>query len=257
MKKNILIAAAFTLLSVSVFAKTQVIAHRGYWNQAGSARNSISSLKNAQTLGVYGSELDVHITADNRVIVCHDDSIQHHDINSSTYAELKDLKLENGEVVPTLDAYLQQAKKNTKTKLIIEIKYKKDAELEKKTVSTVIDLVQKYKMEKHIEYISFSMNVCKELVKLTHNIPIAYLAYKDFLFTPKELKEIGVTGLDYHYALLLQKPEWIAEAKALGLTTNAWTVNDPASIQKLIDLNIDFVTTDEPLKASELLTNKQ
>lgn len=254
MKKIIYITAVLLLVSIAMVAKTQIIAHRGYWKKAGSAQNSVSSLKNAQENAFYGSELDVHITADNVVVVCHDDSIQHHDINTSTYAELKDLKLGNGEVMPTLEAYLKQERKNTQTKLIIEIKYKKDAELEKKTAKSVVDLVKKFGMEKDVEYISFSMNICKELLLLTHNSPVAYLAYKDLVFSPKELKEIGVSGLDYHYALLFQKPEWIAEAKALGLTTNAWTVNNAADMQKLIDLDIDFITTDEPVKATEVAT---
>src|SRR5665647_1366433 len=108
MNNKIIVAATLLVFSTSLFAKTQVIAHRGYWKQTGSAKNSISSLINAQTIGVYGSELDVHITADKVVVVCHDDSIQGHDINTSTYSELKDLKLENGEVLPTLAAYIEQ-----------------------------------------------------------------------------------------------------------------------------------------------------
>jgi len=131
MKKTIFIAAALTILSVSLFAKTQIIAHRGYWNQPGSARNTISSLKNAQTLGVYGSELDVHITADNQVIVCHTIPFNI-TISTVLHSRTERSETQNGEVVPTLDAYLEQAQKNTKTKLIIEIKYKKDAELEKR-----------------------------------------------------------------------------------------------------------------------------
>ena len=252
MKNKIIVAAALLAFSTSLFAKTQVIAHRGYWKQAGSAKNSISSLTNAQTIGVYGSELDVHITADKVVVVCHDDSIQGHDINTSTYSELKDLKLENGEALPTLTAYIEQARKNTGTKLIIEIKYKKDAELEKRTVLEVVNLVNGLKMQQQVEYISFSMNVCKELVKLSPETPIAYLAYKDFVVSPKELKELGISGLDYHYSLLLQKPEFIEEAKATGISVNVWTVNDPAIIQKLIDFKVDYITTDEPVKALEL-----
>jgi len=244
----------FLLLSIALFGKTRVIAHRGYWQQEGSAKNSISSLKNAQKLGVYGSELDVHITSDGVPVVNHDDSIQGYDINHTPFRELKQLKLENGERLPTLEAYLKQAMKNTKTKLIIEIKYKKDADLEKRTVHAVVDLVNKLNLEQQIEYISFSMNICKELVLETPNTPIAYLAYKDFIFSPEELKEIGVSGLDYNYALLLQKPEWIGEAKSLGLSVNAWTVNDPQIIQKLIDLNVDYITTDEPKITLELLS---
>ena len=253
MKKNILFTFYFLLLSIALFGKTQVIAHRGYWQQEGSAKNSISSLKNAQELGVYGSELDVHITSDGVPVVNHDDSIQGYDINHTPFRELKQVKLENGEPIPTLKAYLKQAMKNKDTKLIIEIKYKKDADLEKRTVHSVVDLVKKLNMEQQVEYISFSMNICKELLQETPNTPIAYLAYKDFIFSPKELKDTGVSGLDYYYTLLLQKPEWIQEAKSLGLSVNAWTVNDPQIIQKLIDLKVDYITTDEPEKTLELL----
>ncbi len=252
MKNKILIALVLVAFSVSLFAKTQVIAHRGYWKQAGSAKNSISSLINAQTIGVYGSELDVHITADKVVVVNHDDSIQGHDINTSTYSELQNLKLENGETLPTLAAYLEQAQKKTSVKIIIEIKHKKDGELEKRTALEVVNLVSDLKMEQQVEYISFSMNMCKELVKLSPKTPIAYLAYKDFVVSPKELKELGISGLDYHYSLLLQKPEFVEEAKAAGITVNVWTANDPIIIQKLIDLKVDYITTDEPVKALEL-----
>ena len=128
----------------------------------------------------------------------------------------------------------------------------KDAELEKRTVLEVVNLVNGLKMEKQVEYISFSMNVCKELVKLSPKTPIAYLAYKDFVVSPKELKELGISGLDYHYSLLLQKPEFVEEAKTAGITVNVWTANDPIIIQKLIDIKVDYITTDEPVKALEL-----
>ena len=60
------------MLAEGVTAQTRVIAHRGYWTPAGSAQNSITSLYRASILGVYGSEFDVHITADGIVVVNHD-----------------------------------------------------------------------------------------------------------------------------------------------------------------------------------------
>lgn len=241
------------VLSTVLTAQTKVIAHRGYWKPEGSAHNSISSLINAQKLGVYGSELDVHLTADNILVVFHDNIIQGHEISSSTYAELRDLKIANGESLPTLEAHLLQAKKHKKTKLIIEIKPKKDIELENRTVLAVLELVRKHKLQKRVEYISFSINICKELVKLKAKAPVAYLCMSGVAYTPKELKEWGIGGLDYHHSLLLQHPEWITEAKALGLTTNVWTVNVNDLIQKFIGLKVDFVTTDVPDKVMEML----
>jgi len=34
---------------------------------------------------------------------------------------------------------------------------------------------------------------------------------------------------------------------------NVWTVNKPEDIQKVIDLKVDFITTDEPLLVREIL----
>jgi len=244
------------LLSFAVFAKTSVIAHRGYWKTEGSAKNSISSLSNAQKLGIYGSETDVHLTADGTIIINHDDTIQGYDISSTPLAVLKTVKLSNGEALPTLEEYLNQTRKDKTMRLIIEIKNKKDTLLEQRTVKAVIDLVRKMKMNKAVEYISFSMNACKTLLQVNAGAPIAYLAGKDGALTPAELKRIGLSGLDYHYSVLTKHPEWIAEAHSLGLTVNAWTVNDPAVIRKLIDLGADFITTDEPVITKEIVADK-
>ena len=62
---------------------------------------------------------------------------------------------------------------------------------------------------------------------------------------------MGINGIDYHYKALLQKPEWIAEAHRLGMTVNAWTVNEQETIRQLKEQQVDFVTTDRPVEASE------
>ena len=61
------------------------------------------------------------------------------------------------------------------------------------------------------------------------------------------LKNAGIDGLDYHYSVFLDKhPDWILEAKKLGLITNVWTVNDEVIFKKLADLGVGFVTTNVP-----------
>ena len=58
--KNIITFAACLLAVSAVCAQTQVIAHRGFHAKQGSANNTLSSLRNAQDLGVFGSECDVN-----------------------------------------------------------------------------------------------------------------------------------------------------------------------------------------------------
>ena len=47
----------------------QVIAHRGYWKTAGSAQNSITALQKADSIHCYGSEFDVWLAKDNKLVV--------------------------------------------------------------------------------------------------------------------------------------------------------------------------------------------
>lgn len=54
---------------------------------------------------VYGSECDVHITADSVIIVNHDPKINDLVIADSKYADLKIQLLKNGEEVSTLEHY--------------------------------------------------------------------------------------------------------------------------------------------------------
>ena len=214
---------------VSAKRKTKVIAHRGYWKTEGSAQNSIRSLERANEIKVYGSEFDVHLTADNVPVVYHDRKIEGKDIQTAPYAELKDLKLSNGETLPTLEQYLDRAKKLKKTKLIFELK-------------------SHAKLTKRTEYIAFSLEAAMELHRLSPKTPVYYLNGD---LSPKQLKELGFAGLDYNYKVMQKHPEWFAEAKDLKLKINVWTVDDPQVMEEMIEKRVDFLTTDYPEEAQK------
>ena len=91
--------------------KNKVIAHRGAWKNTGATENSIGALEHAIKLGCYGSEFDVHMSADSVLYVLHDHSIQGTNIETTNSAELSKIKLANGEALPTLEAYLKAGSK--------------------------------------------------------------------------------------------------------------------------------------------------
>lgn len=252
MKKRLILSVLLTafLCGSSAFSQTKVIAHRGYWDCEGSAQNSITALNKAHEVGVYGSEFDVLITADGIPVVNHNDSIQGFCIETSLYEEIKDLKLKNGEVLPTLEDYLIQGKQNKGTQLILEIKPHKRVVNEDRAVTAILALVQKYQLEDQVEYISFSMNICKEVIR---RAPAAQVAYLRGEVSPADLKVLGFTGLDYHYKVFEKNPTWIQEAKNAGLTVNVWTVDDPVVMQSMIEQNVDFITTDKPEQLKEIV----
>ena len=252
--KKILFMTMVLLMAVMVPSTArdrarQVIAHRGYWKTEGSAQNSISSLKNAYRIGVYGSEFDVHITRDGVVVVYHDDDIDGIKIENAQYADLKDKRLKNGEPIPTLKEYLEAAKSLGKMKMILEIKEHIQKSDEDRCMDAVLRLVDETGMRNRVEYISFSKHACDYLVK---HAPANKVSYLRGDMSPEEAKKAGYAGIDYADKVYDEHPTWMAEAKKLGLITNVWTVNDLGEIKKFFHQGVGFVTTNEPEKAKDI-----
>ncbi|WP_452225019.1 family 16 glycosylhydrolase [Lacinutrix chionoecetis] len=228
-----------------VFADNYVIAHRGAWKSNRLPENSIASLKQAIELKCTGSEFDVRMTADNVLIVAHDAEYNNLLVEESTYGELAKKKLSNGEMLPTLKAYiLAGMQDNSTTGLVCEIKPSKIEGRNIDIANKVIALVKELKAENYIShYISFSYETLKRIEALN---PDAKTLYLDGSKSPKALKADGIDGLDYLVYKLKNKPKWIAEAKELNLILNAWTANKTEDIDWLIANNFDYITTDEP-----------
>lgn len=247
--KNFILGLTF-LSTLSMKAQTQIIAHRGFWqSQPPTTENSLKSLENAQNLKIYGSEFDVRMTKDGILVVNHDEHHGKMEITETDFKELNKLKLSNGEDFPTLKNYLKQGKKNNSVKLIVEIKPNKTKEKEDEMVRKAIKMIKDMKLESQCEFISFSLNICKEIKKLEPTFKVQYLNGD---LSPMQIKNEGLDGMDYYYSIFLEKhPEWISEAKKLGLITNVWTVNDKEDYKKLAEMGVDFVTTDVPDEISK------
>ena len=262
--KRIFLTAVAALSTLALSAQTQVIAHRGFHATEGSDKNTISSLLNAQKLGVYGSECDISISADDSLMVVH--GSMHPDrripsehrvhVTKDVYKDIRAISCKGGNIVPTLHEYLVQLKKYPGTKLVIEIKNHTtdDADRQKFLTQQVVAQVKAMGVENQVDYIAFSKIVCDELVKLAPNNEIAYLNGE---LTPAECKQLGYTGIDYAMKVLRAHPEWVKQAQDLGMKVNVWTVNKTEDIQYFIDLGVDFITTDNPLETIELLAKSQ
>ena len=252
MKKTFSLLIAI-LLASTAFAQTQIIAHRGY-HAKNSTDNSVSALKNAQDIKVYGSECDLNLTSDGFIVVAHGPNHGTHHIQSSDIKTLRQQFLKTGEVIPVLEEYLEAVKRKPETKLIIEIKNHATPEKETEIVKKVLKAVKKHKLEEHVEYIAFRQHVCNQLIALGgKDIKVAYLNGD---LTPEYCKGLGYTGIDYNINVLKKRPEWIHEAHKLGMTVNVWTVNTPENMKWCIDNKVDFITTDNPEEAKKIAEGK-
>ncbi|WP_241077747.1 glycerophosphodiester phosphodiesterase [Flavimarina sp. Hel_I_48] len=237
------------------FHDNVVIAHRGAWKKNQYPENSIAALREAIKLGCHGSEFDVHMTSDNVLVVNHDAEFYGLDIATSTYNELLALKHPNGEKIPTVEEYLTEGMKQDKTKLIFEIKSSEvDKERTLELTKLSVALVHHLKAQKWVEYICFDFDAGAYVHELDPNAHIAYLNGDK---TPEEVKEAGYTGLDYHFSVYEKNRHWIKDAHELGLSINAWTVNKPEDMKRLLDQNAEFITTNEPELLFEILEKRK
>lgn len=230
--------------------KTAIVAHRGAWKNTGHPQNSVAAFKAAIDLKCYGSEMDVHMTSDGYIVVNHDPTYHGVDVQNATLAELRKNKLSNGEELPLLSQFLEVLRTQNHTKLIVEIKpSQRGKEWALKTADAVVKEIKKYKASSQIEYISFDFEICRQVKKIAPDATVQYLnGDKD----PDQIKNAGVSGIDYHFSVFQKNPQYLTRSHELGLVTNAWTVNDPAIMDWLIAHEIGFITTDEP----ELLADR-
>lgn len=236
------------------FIRNKVIAHRGAWKNTRTSENSIAALNYAIEMGCEGSEFDVHMSADSVLFINHDPSISGFTIERTKASELLNVKLSNGENLPTLEAYLKEGLKQNKTKLILEIKPTSlGLERSRLVAGKVMELVRRLKAQAWVDYISFDYNICKELVRLD---PYAHVAYLNGDKTPEELAGDKIWGLDYHFSAFQKNPNWFRDAQERKLTLNAWTVNDEKTMKWLLENKVDFITTNEPELLLKLITQK-
>ena len=231
-----------------------IVAHRGYWNceQGGNSHNSIASLRAAQDLKVWGSEFDVTMTADSVLIVYHDYSIAGKVLCESNWTDLADHRLPNGEAIPTLDEYLTQFEQ-AGTSMVFELKGHRTPEQESAAVEKSLEMIKSHGLYNpaRVTFISFSIHACEEFARLAPGFEVQYLGDD---ITPAACKEKGLAGIDtYMGALLGDHTDYVEQAHNLGMTVNCWTVDDTATMRKLIEIGVDQITTNCPEAARGLL----
>ena len=253
MTKKLILAAAMLLTgSAAVAAQPKVISHRGYWTAPNSAQNSLASFTKADSVGVFGSEIDVWLTADDKLIVNHDRVYKGTDINmeKSTLKEITSIVLPNGENIPTLDAYLRLVAAKPDTRLILEMKSLSDYNREDLAAKKIVKQLKKYGVLDQTEIIAFSINACLAFKKL---MPDGRIFYLNGDLAPRSIKKLGLTGIDYSMSVLRKNPKWVEQAHNEGLEVNVWTVDTEEDMRYFIDLGVDYITTDYPERLQALL----
>lgn len=212
-------------------SRQYVIAHRGSYQLNGLPENSRASFLEALSLQVYGVEFDVRQSADGVLVINHDGVFHEKKISVTSYPELLNYRLPNGESIPTLNEFFALFKESSSSvKLIAELKYC--------DVEEVVKLVDKYEIQDNVRYISFNKDYCDQLVQLGLGRFVLYLNSE---LSPDEVKMLGYGGICYEEKVYNMHPEWLLQAKKMSLMPCAlWPVNNVENMKRHCNMGIQF-----------------
>lgn len=219
------------------------IGHRGARGYA--AENTLSSFEKAIDLKVDGIELDVHLSADGKLMVIHDETIDRTTngkglVNSFTRAELENFSIEDNNKIPTLSSVFDLVDR----RCFINIELKSF-----ETASKVVALIEKYIREKHWKYTdfivsSFDWNALEEVNFVNPEIPIAVLTETDLDKALAFAKIIQAKAINPDFQLL--NIENTKKLQENGFEVYPWTVNETTDIKKMQSFNVNGIISDFP-----------
>ena len=221
------------------------IAHRGA--KAYEPENTLAAFQKALELHSDGIELDVHLSADEHIIVIHDETIDKMTngkgfVNTLSLSELKSFLIDGKHKIPTLKEVFDLV--NKKCFINIELK---NAD----TSKNVVSLIEEYITEKDWKYehfiiSSFDWNALKEVQNLNINIPIGVLTEENIDTALAFAETIKAKAIHPYYHLL--NKENVLQIQEKGFLVFPWTANTDEDIQKIKNLKVNGIITDFPDK---------
>jgi len=216
-----------------------VVAHRGGANLG--PENTLECISKGISAGADWIEIDVHLSADGKLVVCHDASVDRTTngkgwISRMTYEDIRRLKVkdQNGDLcdvhIPTLDEVLDLIK--GKAHLLLEIKYSRHSR--EGIEEMCLKCIEEHQAESFVTIQSFDDNVLEKVHELNPDISLEKLFFFVFPDTGLCLDERlhRFRFDDYAHVKSLNvwkgwlKDSLIEKAHGRGIQIKAWTVND-------------------------------
>ena len=228
-----------------------IFGHRGTRGHA--PENTMVSFRTALDMGVDGIELDVQMTKDGKVVVCHDHSLERTSngtgwIIEHTRDELRQLDFGGwfspefaGEKIPGLREVLQWA---SSTKLIVNVEIKNGPVIYEGIEEKVSALIRECRMVDRVIVSSFYH---PSLLKMKQLDP---LIKTGLLYASRPVDpwlQLRVTDSDnlhplWHYL----DAGWVSNTRPHGASIFTWTVNELREWDHIKDLAVDGIITDYP-----------
>ena len=251
--KKIMTIVSVALLTLSACTQQQtnevkVLAHRGHTSTGTEFtvdENSIDALIRAQERNFPGIEFDVHLTADDQLVIHHDNKIAPGlYCQSNTLEEIRAHRLPHGSQIPTLREWLEQAKKTPHIYHMLELK-SHPGDRETLLISKCLEVIRELDMVDMMYMLSFKAETLDEVLRQEPRMKtLLNSSSLHHSLTPEEVKERGYTAASYNVSVILNHTDWIKKFQEYGIETFLWMVNDPYLYKVAKEMGFTWVTTD-------------
>ena len=239
-------------------SKPLIWAHRGASGHA--PENTLPAFQLAADMGADGVELDVQLTKDGVLVVCHDEKV---DRTANAKGWIKDYTLEElrkmdfsygnlayeGVQIPTMEEVFDLLEP---TGLTINIEMKTGIVMYPQLEEKIVELTNRKGWNDRVIYSSFNHYSVKKIKELNPEAKTGLLYADGPIDMPGYCKTVGADAL--HPALYnLQFPGFVQECHDKGIDINVWTVNEEAYMKMAEQWGVHAIITNYPDKARKLL----
>jgi glycerophosphoryl diester phosphodiesterase len=229
-------------------------AHRG--GACERPENTMAAFEHAVRLGYRYVETDVRATADGVVVIFHDERLDRLTgltgrIARQRWAEVATARVNEVEPIPRLDDLL-----GAWSDLRVNIDPKHDA--------AVVPLVEVLDRTRAHDRVCVGTSSDRRLAHFRRlsgervctsmgRAEVARLRLASYRAHPGRVAAACVQVPIRHRGMPVVDPRFIAAVHRRGLQVHVWTINDPSEMDRLLDLGVDGIMTDQPTLLKEVL----
>jgi glycerophosphoryl diester phosphodiesterase len=215
--------------------------------------NTLAAFRHAVDLGYRHLETDVHVSRDGVVYAFHDANLQRMTgrpglLRDYASAELDELRVDGREPLPRMADLLAAL-----PDACFSIDVKADD-----AVDATVDLIRSTGSEHRVLIGSFAH---KRIRRLRAALPTTVSCLSQAEVTrfvaggPVPIGTVASVPVTYR-GIRVITPRFLARARKRGVTVYAWTIDDRAEMEQLLDLGVDGIVSDRPEVLRELLLDR-
>jgi glycerophosphoryl diester phosphodiesterase len=244
----------------SKLPKPAIIAHRGA--SAYAPENTLAAFKLALEQGADGIELDAKLSADEQVVVIHDQTL---DRTTPVSGRVRDFIVADlhkmdagshfdiafrGEPIPTLDDVFKAVGQLT----YINVELTNYATPNDKLPEKVAELVKRHKLQQRVFFSSFIVFNLIRIRRLLPEVPVGLLLVSGWKGRLSHFLSSGLIRYQSLHPKLSDVSSRLAkQTHKKGRLLFVYTVNEEEDMRRLFEIGVDGIFTADPILAQTVL----